>query len=78
MPQILVIRRAARVLLMWEHFQAGGLGPPCGPILVKGEALVETNGAKPPEANGFYILTVQFYTFKMTPFFSIFVYDFTP
>ena len=41
---------------MWKHFQVGGLGVtlrlPMGPGQSPGG-----QGAKPPEANGFYIFT---------------------
>ena len=53
-----ITRRVARVLLMWKHFQAGGLGaalrPPMGPGRSPGGG---TRGGEPPEANGFYTFT---------------------
>ena len=63
-----------RVLLMWKHFQAGGLGPPWGPQSVQGLTVVGDQGAKRPEANGFYTFTEQFSTINMTRC-SFFVYD---
>ena len=38
-------------------FRQEGWGPPWGPQWVQGEALVGAQGAKPPEANGYYTFT---------------------
>ena len=50
-------RRVARVLLMWKHFQAGGLGAALRPQMGPGQSPGGAQGAKPPEANGFYTFT---------------------
>ena len=51
------VRRVARVLLMWKHFQAGGLGAALRPPMGPGRSPGGAQGAKPPEANGFYTFT---------------------
>ena len=68
----MIHRRVARVLLMWKHFQAGGLGAAFRPQMVPG---LWDPGAKPPEANGFYTFTEYFSTLNMARC-SIFLYDF--
>ena len=50
-------RRVARVLSMWKHFQAGGLGAALRPQMGPGQSHGGGPGGEGPEANGFYTFT---------------------